>query len=64
MIKNIKFLKLSFYKNTSTEGGALKEAIKQTQKTKRNYHPQSNHKKWQMLNINHSRKPFKNTTQK
>jgi hypothetical protein len=31
MIKNIKFLKLSFFKNTSTEGGALKEAIKHKQ---------------------------------
>ena len=31
MTKNIKFLKLSFFKNTSTEGGALKEAIKHKQ---------------------------------
>ena len=31
MIKNVNFLKLNFYKNTSTEGGALKEAIKNKQ---------------------------------
>jgi hypothetical protein len=31
MTKNIKFLKLSFFKNCSVEGGALKEAIKHKQ---------------------------------
>jgi hypothetical protein len=31
MTKNVKFLKLSFLKNTSSEGGALKEAIKNKQ---------------------------------
>jgi hypothetical protein len=49
MIKNIKILKLSFFKNTSTEGGALKEAIKHKQPNEIIIHSQTK----KMVDVGH-----------